>query len=74
MLHHGASFDEVTNVMNDLKSQGVFLTDQCIFNLIIGFAERDEVESARYLAEQLPRNPGFFNVMRNNLPKIVFAR
>ena len=37
----------------------------------MAFVENGQSEAARTLAEQLPRRSGFFNCLRNNIPKIV---
>jgi hypothetical protein len=39
--------------------------------LIVAFVENGQSEAARTLAEQLPRRSGYFNTLRNNIPKIV---
>ena len=39
--------------------------------MIVAFVQNGQSEAARQLAEQLPRRSGFFNCLRNNIPKIV---
>ena len=39
--------------------------------MIVAFVQNGQSEAARTLAEQLPRRSGYFNVLRNNIPKIV---
>ena len=37
----------------------------------MAFIQNGQSEAARSLAEQFPRRAGFFNTMRNNIPKLV---
>ena len=39
--------------------------------MIVAFVQNGQSEAARQLAEQLPRRSGFFNCLRNNIPRIV---
>ena len=41
--------------------------------MIVAFVQNGQTEAARSLAEQLPRRSGYFNIMRNNIPKIIDA-
>ena len=73
MLHHGASYDEICKALTGLQQQGIRFEDQVIFDLVTAFAQRGEVEAANSIVEHLPKAPGFFNVMRNNMSNIVFC-
>jgi len=71
MIAFGKTYAEVSEALENLKDKGVKLNDQGFFDLIVAFVQNGQSEAARTLAEQLPRRSGFFNVLRNNIPKIV---
>ena len=37
----------------------------------MAFIQNGQSEAARAIAEKLPRRSGYFNTMRNNIPKIL---
>merc|ERR1711971_306074 len=71
MIAFGKTYAEVSEALENLKDKGVKLNDQGFFDLIVAFVQNGQSEAARQLAEQLPRRSGFFNCLRNNIPKIV---
>merc|ERR1712129_35092 len=71
MIAFGKTYAEVSEALENLKDKGVKLNDQGFFDLIVAFVQNGQSEAARSLAEQLPRRSGFFNVLRNNIPRIL---
>ena len=71
MIENGKSFGEVNNVISDLKDKGILLDDRSYFDLMLAFTKQGQKEAARTLAESLPRNAGYFNLVRNYGPQFV---
>merc|ERR1712241_1084821 len=71
MIAYGKNFEEVNDALEELKEKGINLNDQGYFDLIVAFTQNGQSEAARAMAEKLPRRAGYFNTMRNNVPKII---
>ena len=71
MIQGGQSFTVIKEEMNKLIDRGTSFDDQDYFTLIVALSQKGQVEDANRLAEDVPRQPGYFNVLRNNVPKLI---
>ena len=61
--------EEITQHIN----QGIFFDDADYYAMVVAFCEKENVEAAKIILEKLPHNSGYFQKMRNALPKLIFA-
>lgn len=66
---------EPAEVINDqilgLVDKGLFLGDSDYLQLIIAFCQQGNIEAAKVLSDKLPRNTGYFNILRNSIPALI---
>ena len=71
MIENGADFAQISQAITEVLDSGIMINDQNYFDLMEAFLKQGQKESARSLAEQLPRRAGYFATMRNNIPKMI---
>ena len=59
------------NELNKAITEGIQLTDNDLFKLIVLLLVKGEKEAANDIAEMLPKKRGFFQEMRNFIPSMI---
>ena len=71
MVLAGEPVEVINEEISKLVDKGIFLGDPEYMRLIVAFCKKGNPEAAQLLSSKLPRQTGYFNVLRNHLPILI---
>lgn len=71
MILAGEPAEIINDQILELVDKGLFLGDSDYLQLIIAFCQQGNIEAAKVLSDKLPRNTGYFNILRNSIPALI---
>ena len=71
MVLAGEPAEVINEEISKLADKGIFLGDPEYMRLIIALCNKGNPEAAQLLSSKLPRQTGYFNVLRNHIPTLI---